>query len=187
MLAIQKARPAFVATSIITGEDRSPRVVLEANRAHDTARTARLERVVFRNDLSPQEALDAVCDREGEMDIVSEVSPADAARVEQSEHARLVAIDANRLIVGLFNCRADHDAPLTDVRMREALNLAVDRHRMAAEGLGGHATPRRRSRGRARGRGRLVTGPSTTAGDARCAGGARADGGRRHRGCARPP
>ena len=35
-------RPDFVATSIITGEDRSPRVVLEANRAHDTARTARL-------------------------------------------------------------------------------------------------------------------------------------------------
>ena len=141
MLAIQKVRPAFVATSIITGEDRSPRVVLEANRAHDTARTARLERVVFRNDLSPQEALDAVCDREGEMDIVSEVSPADAARVERSEHARLIAIDANRLIVGLFNRRPDHDAPLTDGRMREALNLAVDRHRMAAEGLGGHATP----------------------------------------------
>jgi peptide/nickel transport system substrate-binding protein len=141
VLAIQKVSPAFVGTSIITGEDRSPRVVLEANRGHDTARTARLERAVFRNDLTPQAALDAVCDREGEMDIVSEVSPTDAARVEQSEHARLVVVDANRLIVGLFNRRDDHDAPLGDVRMREALNLAVDRHRMAAEGMAGYATP----------------------------------------------
>ena len=130
-----------MATSLITGEDRAPRVVLEANADHNTPRTARLERVVFRNDLSPEQALDAVCDREGEVDIVTEVSPADAARVEASEHARLITIDANRLLVGIFNTWPSNDAPLGDVRLREALNWAVDRHRLAAEGLGGYATP----------------------------------------------
>jgi ABC-type transport system substrate-binding protein len=140
-MAIQRVRPEFVATNLITAEDRAARVVLEANRDHNTPRTARLERVVFRNDLTPQQALEAVCEREGEIDIVTEVSPADAARVEASEHARLVTIDANRLLVGIFNTWASNDAPLGDVRMREALNCAVDRQRLAAEGLAGYATP----------------------------------------------
>jgi peptide/nickel transport system substrate-binding protein len=69
------------------------------------------------------------------------VSPAEALRVEASEHARLVTIDANRLLVGIFNTWASNDAPLGDPRMREALNWAVDRHRLAAEGLAGYATP----------------------------------------------
>ena len=55
---------------------RTDRVVLEANRDHwNTERGPRLERVVFRNDLSPAEALELVCSGEGEVDIVSEVSP----------------------------------------------------------------------------------------------------------------
>src|SRR5258708_14877303 len=140
-MAIQRVRPEFVATNLITNEDRAARVVLEAKRDHNTPRTARLERVVFRHDLTPREALDAVCDREGEVDIVTEVSPADAARVEASAHARLVTVDANRLLVGIINSWPSNDAPLGDVRMREALNCAVDRHRMAAEGLGGDAPP----------------------------------------------
>src|SRR5262245_36443955 len=140
-MAIQRVRPEFVATNLITTEDRAARVVLEANRDHNTPRSARLERVVFRNDLTPQQALQAVCERDGEIDIVTEVSPADASRVEASEHARLVTIDANRLLVGIFNTWASNDAPLSDAPMREALNWAVDRHRLAAEGLAGYATP----------------------------------------------
>jgi ABC-type transport system substrate-binding protein len=139
--AIQRVRPKFVATNLITGEDRTPRVVLEANRDHNSGRIARLERVVFRNDLSPQEALDAVCDHEGEIDIVSEVAASDARRVQDSEHARLVTIDANRMLTGVFNTYESNDAPLQDVRMREALNWAVDRHRIAEEAFSGYATP----------------------------------------------
>jgi ABC-type transport system substrate-binding protein len=130
-----------VATNIITGEDRSPRVVLEAAREHNTERKARLARVVFRNDLTPAEALEAVCDREGEVDIVTEISPADAARVNRSGHARLVTIDANRVLVGIFNLWPEHDAPLTDRRVREALSLAVDRDQLCREVMHGFATP----------------------------------------------
>jgi peptide/nickel transport system substrate-binding protein len=140
-MAIQRVRPAFVATNLITAEDRTPRVVLEANGDHNTERKARVERVVFVNDLTPAQALDAVCDRDGEVDIVTEVSPADAARVDASEHARLVSFDANRLLAGIFNTWPEHDAPLDDRRVREALNLAIDRTRLVAEGLGGHGTP----------------------------------------------
>ena len=115
--------------------------MLEANQDHNTDRKARLARVVFRNDLTPAEALEAVCDHDGEVDIVTEVSPADAARVEHSEHARLITIDANRVLVGIFNLWPERDVPLTDRRAREALSLAVDRERLCAEVMHGFATP----------------------------------------------
>ena len=51
-MGIQRVRPDFVATSVISGEDRSDRVVLEANPDHNTARRARLQRVVFVNNLT---------------------------------------------------------------------------------------------------------------------------------------
>jgi ABC-type transport system substrate-binding protein len=140
-MAIQRVRPRFAATNIIVSEDRSDRVVLTANRGHNSERRACLEKVVFRNDLAPEEALEAVCEREGEVDIVSEVLPTDARRVNESEHAKLVTIDANRLVVGIFNTYESHDAPLDDVRVREALNWAVDRHRLVDEGLLGYGTP----------------------------------------------
>jgi peptide/nickel transport system substrate-binding protein len=136
-MGIQRVRPDFVATNVISGEDRTNRVVLEANTDHNTARKARLQEVVFINDLTAEQALDAVCDQEGVIDIVTEVSPADAARVEASEHAKLVTIEANRVLIGIFNTWPE--TPLADRRVREAFNWAVDVDRVVAQGLGGRA------------------------------------------------
>jgi peptide/nickel transport system substrate-binding protein len=80
--------------------------------------------------MAPDEALEKVCDTEGEIDIVSEVSPADASRVLDSEHANLVTIDALRVVSGLINRNADL---MNDTRVRKALNLAVDRPRLIDE------------------------------------------------------
>ena len=122
-----------------TRQDRTPRVVLQANTDHwNRERGPRLEKVVFRNDLTPQEALRLVCDTEGEVDILTEVSPADADRVKDSPHARLVTTDAMRVLVGIINRDA---APFGDVRSRKALNLAVDRERLIRDGLKGYAYP----------------------------------------------
>jgi len=96
--------------------------------------------VVFRNDLSPERALELVCTTEGEVDILTEVPPADAARVEASEHAKLVAIDAIRIMAGVINRDAE-DLPLADKRARLALNLAVDRDRLVREAMVGRAHP----------------------------------------------
>src|SRR3954471_24211074 len=80
---------------LIESEDRTPEVVLEANLDHwnRAARGPRVQRAVFRNTLSPSRALDLCLNGDGEVDIVTEVDPSDAARVEASEHARLVAGD----------------------------------------------------------------------------------------------
>ena len=72
-----------LAATWLCRQDRTPRVRLVANPDYwDTARGPRLREVVFRNDLSPEDALDLVCTREGEVDIVTEVPPAEAERVE---------------------------------------------------------------------------------------------------------
>jgi peptide/nickel transport system substrate-binding protein len=135
-----RAEP-FACTWLDTRQDRTDRVVLTANTDHwNEERGPRLERIVFRNDIPPSEALDLICDTEGEVDIVTEISPGDAARVESSEHARLYAIDAMRVILGIVNRRVE-DAPLSDARTRRALNMAVDRDRLVSEGFGGYAYP----------------------------------------------
>jgi hypothetical protein len=91
-----------------TGTPRSDRVVLEANASHwNTQRGPRLERVIFRNDLSPAEALDLVCTTEGAVDLVTEVAPAHAQTVSASEHAKLVRVDAMRVLVGVINRDAE--------------------------------------------------------------------------------
>ena len=131
----------FACTWLIESEDRTPRLVLEVNRNHwNPQRVPRLERVVFRNDLSPADALERCLSGEGEVDIVTEVSPADAERVKASPYATLQAYDANRVLVGIVN-RYASDVPLRDVRARQALNLAVDVSKVIAEGLAGYATP----------------------------------------------
>jgi len=106
----------------------------------DKARGPRLREVVFRNDISPERALDLVCTTEGEVDIVTEIAPADAARVEQSEHAKLVSIDPMRAVVGIINRDAE-GLPFADRRARRALNLAVDREALVRDAMFGRARP----------------------------------------------
>ncbi len=131
----------FASTGIIESEDRSPRLVLEANRSHwNVERGPRLERAIFRNDLTPAQALDLCISTEGEMDIVTEVSPADAERILASKYANLVACDANRVLVGIFNLNPS-DIPLHDKRVRQAINLAVDCPKVIKQGLAGYANP----------------------------------------------
>jgi hypothetical protein len=90
-IALMKTDP-FSSAGLIESEDRSARLVLEANPSHwHHERGPRLQRVVFRNDLTAAQALELCISTEGEMDIVTEVSPADAARVLHSPYAKLVS------------------------------------------------------------------------------------------------
>lgn len=74
------------------------------------------------------------------MDLLSEIRPADAARVEGSEHARLVSVDAIRIMAGVINRDAE-GLPLADQRARLALNLAIDRDAVVREAMFGRASP----------------------------------------------
>jgi len=122
-------------------EDRSPTVRLRANPHYwDRRRGPRLAEVEFRNDLSPAEALDLVCDGVGEVDLVTEVPATAARRVQRSRHAKLVTVAAVRVLAGVIDREAD-GLPLHDRRARRALNLALDRAALVREAFDGHAAP----------------------------------------------
>lgn len=97
-----------------------------------------MESVIFRNDLSPKEALELCISIEGKVDIVTEVSPTDAERVIESSYADLVTVNSNQVVAGIFN-RYSEDIPFNDWRLREALNLVIDRQRVIREGFQGYA------------------------------------------------
>lgn len=137
--AVTRAEP-FACIWLYT-EDRTPSVTLSANPDYwDERRGPRLQKVEFRNDLSPARALDLVCDTEGEVDLVTEVDPVDAERVRSSGYARLVAADAFLAYAGVIN-RDAPDLPLDDRRARRALNLAVDRRALVRDALFGFGRP----------------------------------------------
>ncbi|MFE8700116.1 hypothetical protein ACFYKX_05695 [Cytobacillus sp. FJAT-54145] len=78
--AIIKKVP-FESTWFTTQEDRSPFVVLDANRKYwDRERGPRLERIVFRNDLAPEQALHLCMTTEGQVDMVTMVRSSDAKK-----------------------------------------------------------------------------------------------------------
>lgn len=69
----------------------------------DRARGPHLAEVVFCNELPVDQALNLVCTTKGEVDLVTEIPPGHAARVERSEHARVVAVDPVRAVVGIID------------------------------------------------------------------------------------
>lgn len=139
-IGLVSANP-FVCTWLPTNQPRSDRVVLAANPNHwNRDRGPNVGSVVFRNDINPIQALDLVCNTEGEVDIVAEVAPSDAQQVLSSKHADLVRVDALRVLTCLINRDAE-GVPLGDVRARRALNMAVDRDELIRTAFAGYAHP----------------------------------------------
>src|SRR5438874_3115623 len=103
---------------------RSDRVILEANTEYwDRERFPRLQRIVFDNTLGQKEAVERVKTGEGQVDLVSELSPLETLRVAESPFAQVVKNRGVLMTVfGLFNMRKA-DSPWRDLRLRQAVNL----------------------------------------------------------------
>jgi peptide/nickel transport system substrate-binding protein len=107
---------------------RSERVVLEANTNYwDRNRFPQVQRVVFDNTLGQKEALEHVKTGEGRVDLVTDLSPLETLRVAQSPHAKVVKNrGALMTVFGQFNLRKT-GSPWRDVRLRQAMNFAINR------------------------------------------------------------
>jgi ABC-type transport system substrate-binding protein len=109
-------------------DKRSDRVVLEANLGYwETARFPRLQRIIFDNTLSQKEAVELAKTGEGRVDLVTGLSPLETLRVAESPFAAVVK---NRgvlvTVFGQFNMRKA-GSPWHDVRLRQAVNYAINR------------------------------------------------------------
>jgi peptide/nickel transport system substrate-binding protein len=119
---------------------RSDRVALEANPDYwDKTRLPRLSRIVFDNTLSQHDAVELVKTTEGRVDMVTELSPLETLRVAQSPFAKVVKTrGALMSVFGMFNMRKT-DSPWREVRLRQAVNYAINREdliRYATKGNG---------------------------------------------------
>jgi peptide/nickel transport system substrate-binding protein len=129
-----------VVEGVSTPEHRSERIVLEANMAYwDPTRLPRLKRIIFDNTVSQKDAVELVKSGEGRVDVVTELSPLETLRVAQSAFAAVVKNRGTLVTVfGQFNMRKTA-SPWRDVRLRQAVNYAVNREdliRYAAKGNG---------------------------------------------------
>ncbi|SEM54955.1 peptide/nickel transport system substrate-binding protein [Mesobacillus persicus] len=138
--AIIKKKP-FEATWLTVKENRTPSVVLDANQNYwNKNRGPRLNKIVFRNDVSQEQALHLCTTAEGQVDIVTQVQPKDAKKVIMSSYAKLVTAKGNQVLAGVFN-RFKKDVNFNDRNLRLALNLAVDREELVQRGFHGYADP----------------------------------------------
>jgi len=98
-----------------------------------------LKRIIFDNTLSQREALEFVKTGEGRVDVVTELSPLETLRVAQSPWAKVVKNrGALMTVFGMFNMRKT-ESPWRDVRLRQAVNFAINREdlmRYATKGNG---------------------------------------------------
>lgn len=99
----------------------------------------RLQWIVFDNTLAQHDAVELVKTSEGRVDLVTELSPLETLRVAQSPFAKVVKNRGNLgFVFGQFNMRKA-GSPWRDVRLRQAVNLAINREdliRYAAKGNG---------------------------------------------------
>src|SRR5688572_15199290 len=113
---------------VSTPKQQSDRLVLEANMDYwDAARLPRLQRIVFDNTLEQKDAVELVKSGSGQIDLVTGLSPLETLRVAQSPSAKVIkARGSLSTVLGLFNMRKT-GSPWHDVRLRQAVNLAINR------------------------------------------------------------
>lgn len=123
---------------VSTLEKRAPVVTLVPNANYWNKARMPKATMQFDNVISKSEALDEVM-KGGKVDIVTELTPAEAAQVRKSKHAHVVESKAKTVLVGVFN-QESSSSKWNDARLRKAVNLAVDRSAVVKDGMGGYGT-----------------------------------------------
>ena len=115
----------------------------------DKAAYAKVNLRVIGNDAARIAALLA-----GDVDLIEDVAPADAARLEREGQVRVFKRNSDRIMFLIPQVGADtlplltdtqgqplKENPLRDIRVRRALSLAVDRYAIAERAMDGQAVP----------------------------------------------
>ena len=119
-------------------DKRSPTLTLEPNPNYWNKARMPKATFVFDNVISKAEALEEVA-KGGKVDIVTELSPAEAVALKKSTKAHLVESKSKTVLVGVLN-RNVVNSKWNDLKLRQALNMAVDRAAVVRDGAKGYGT-----------------------------------------------
>jgi peptide/nickel transport system substrate-binding protein len=102
--------------------------VLEAYEDYWDPRYPKVEKLIFDNTLigNREEAMRLVREEEGAVDIVTHIRPLDTLKVAESPHAKAVK-SKDVTLFGLTLNQRKRDSKWLDVRLRKALNYAINR------------------------------------------------------------
>lgn len=118
----------------------SDRVVLEAFEDYWDPRYPKVKQVIFENKLlgDRKKAMRLCRETEGSVDIVSGLRPLDTLKVAESPFAKVVKSKDITWLRGFFNLRKK-DSKWRDIRLRKALNYAINRKELWKYGAKGNA------------------------------------------------
>ena len=106
------------------------RVVLDAFEDYWDPRYPKVKRVILENRLigDRKEAMRLCRETDGAVDLVSFIRPLDTLKIAESKFAKVVKSKDVTIFQGIFNLRKK-DSKWRDIRLRKALNYAVNRKR----------------------------------------------------------
>jgi peptide/nickel transport system substrate-binding protein len=142
-------RPVGTGPYMVEGEVKDCNTVAEgevyatlvANPEYWNKGHPKIRKIRFVN-YSPKEALQALI--EGKVDLVTSLIPKDTLEVEESPHSKVVKGRKDvRYTVGAFNLLSLHTFPLRSIRVREALNYAVNKEELLRYAFKGNAVEMR--------------------------------------------
>ena len=116
------------------GSDPGDRIVAEANRSHFRGPPS-AKRGIWRLVRDPEDRIAGL--RTGEVDIASDLRPGDA-QLLTAAHGVFRRFRGTMTVAYFFNCAR---GPMRDRRVRQALNLAIDRNEIIKEVLDGAGYP----------------------------------------------
>ena len=118
-------------------DKRSPEVVLDPNESYWNPDRKPTVRIVFDNIMSKADALQAVAMGDKKMDIVTMLTPAEAKAFDGKGNAHIQSKNAKTVLTAVFNQTAA-DSPWKNIKLRQAMNMAVDRAALLKDAGGGY-------------------------------------------------
>ena len=111
--------------------------MLDPNESYWDAERKPVVRLVFDNIMSKADALKAVAAGDKKLDIVTQLTPADAKAFDGHGNAHIQTKDAKTVLAAVFNQTAA-DSPWKNIKVRQAMNMAIDRAALLKDAGGGY-------------------------------------------------
>ena len=94
---------------------------------------------MFDNIVSKADALKAVAAGDNKMDIVTQLTPQDAKTFDGKGNAHIQSDNAKTVLAAVFN-QTDAKSPWKNIKLRQAMNMAIDRAALLKDAGGGYGT-----------------------------------------------